>query len=98
MPNVGDVRESAAIEVLAALRKRGADVLFADPFVEQVDEHGLELSASKVTVELLESVDCVALLTPHDAFDYRMLVDHARLVFDARNELSVRSRDSVVTL
>jgi hypothetical protein len=27
-----------------------------------------------------------------------MLVDHASLVFDARNELSMRSVDSVVTL
>jgi UDP-N-acetyl-D-glucosamine dehydrogenase len=97
-PNVGDVRESAAIEVLAALQRRGADVQFADPFVDRIDEHGLELTASEVTPELLASVDCVALLTPHAAFDYRMLIDSAPLVFDARNELSVRSRDSVVTL
>jgi UDP-N-acetyl-D-glucosamine dehydrogenase len=97
-PNVGDVRESAAIEVLAALRKRGAEVLFADPYVDRIDEHGLELAGTPVTPELLRSVDCVALLTPHDAFDYAQLVEHASLVFDARNELSVRSVDSVVTL
>jgi UDP-N-acetyl-D-glucosamine dehydrogenase len=96
--NVGDVRESAAIEVLAALQKRGAEVLFADPFVEAIDEHGLRLSASEVTDDLLGSVDCVALLTPHDAFDYAALVRGASLVFDARNALSRRNLDSVVTL
>jgi UDP-N-acetyl-D-glucosamine dehydrogenase len=96
--NVGDVRESAAIEVLAALQKRGAEVLFADPFVEAIDEHGLQLSASEVTDDLLGSVDCVALLTPHDAFDYASLVRGASLVFDARNALSRRNLDSVVTL
>ena len=36
-PNVGDVRESAALEVLAALEKRGAEILYADPYVDRVD-------------------------------------------------------------
>jgi UDP-N-acetyl-D-glucosamine dehydrogenase len=97
-PNVGDIRESAAIEVLAHLQRRGAEVLYADPFVDAVGEHGLELSSVRVSDEMLESVDCVALLTPHDDFDYERVLGKARLLFDARNALSERQRDSVVTL
>ena len=97
-PDVGDVRESAAIEVLAALQRRGAEIRYADPYVESVDEHGLDLAAVEITPELLADVDCVALLTPHDDFDYAALVDAGVLVFDARNALGRRDLDSVVTL
>jgi UDP-N-acetyl-D-glucosamine dehydrogenase len=97
-PDVGDVRESAAIEVLAALQKRGAEILYADSFVNTVDEHGLHLEAVAVTSDLLTTVDCVALLTPHSDFDYFGLVASGVLVFDARNELGRRDLASVVTL
>ncbi|MGH8893334.1 MAG: nucleotide sugar dehydrogenase [Actinomycetes bacterium] len=97
-PNVGDVRESAAIEVLALLRKRGADVMYADPYVDRVEEHGLDLEAMPVDAELLADVDCVALLTPHDAFDHAAVSAQARLVFDARNALGRRHDDNVVAL
>jgi UDP-N-acetyl-D-glucosamine dehydrogenase len=96
--NVGDIRESAAIEVLAHLRRRGAEVLYSDPFVDEVHEHGLSLRSVALDDELLASVDCVALLTPHDVFDHTRVIDSARLVFDARNALAERQRESVVTL
>lgn len=97
-PNVGDIRESAAIEVLAHLRRRGAEVLYADPYVPEIDEHGLSLSSVAVDDELLAGVDCVALLTPHDDFDHDAVVRAAGLVFDARNALGERRKASVVTL
>jgi UDP-N-acetyl-D-glucosamine dehydrogenase len=96
--NVGDIRESAAIEVLAQLKRRGAQVLYADPFVDSIDEHGLDLRSVTVDDDLLRLVDCVALLTPHDAFDQVRVLNTARLVFDARNALAERHRDNVVTL
>jgi nucleotide sugar dehydrogenase len=96
--NVGDIRESAAIEVLANLQRRGAEVLYSDPFVDEVSEHGLNLRSVTLDDHLLRSVDCVALLTPHDVFDHSRVVETARLVFDARNALAERHRESVVTL
>ena len=32
-PDVEDVRESSALEIIAALRERGADVAYIDPYV-----------------------------------------------------------------
>jgi UDP-N-acetyl-D-glucosamine dehydrogenase len=89
-PDVGDLRESAAIEVMAKLAKRGADVRFHDPFVTEVTEHGLHLQASQLTDAALRDADLVAVLTPHTTYDLDVVVSAASLVFDARNAVAGR--------
>ena len=96
--DVGDVRESAAIEVLARLQRKGAEVSFHDPFVEEVHERGLSLARSDLTVEALAAADCVLLLTPHSSYDLDLIVRHSALLFDARNAIGDRHTPSVVTL
>ena len=84
-PDVGDLRESAAVEVLAKLARRGAEVRFHAPFVDAVAEHGLKLRRSRLTDAALRDADLVAILTPHSAYDLERVVAQAGLVFDARN-------------
>ena len=48
-PDVGDVRESAAIQVLAQLSAWGAKLSFHDPFVSAIDEHGVKLRRRRLT-------------------------------------------------
>src|SRR5262252_1218889 len=62
---VGDIRESPALEVLAMLRDRGADIAYADPYVPSVVIEGAELKAVDVTVAELAGADCVVILTDH---------------------------------
>jgi UDP-N-acetyl-D-glucosamine dehydrogenase len=81
---VGDIRESPALEVLAQLRERGADVAYADPFVPSVGVDGITLKAVEPTDPELGAADCVLILTDHPQFDYRRIVDVARLVVDTR--------------
>jgi UDP-N-acetyl-D-glucosamine dehydrogenase len=97
-PNVGDIRESAAIETLGLLSRRGAKISYHDPFVARVDDHGLRLRRSSLTAQSLSAADCVLLLTPHDTYDLDLIVSESRLLFDARNATNCRSRSSVVTL
>ena len=97
-PNVGDVRESAAIAVLEQLARKGADVAFHDPFVTRIDHGSLRLRRSALTREALEKADCVVVLTPHDSYDLLEVADRAQLVFDARNATPPGDRDSVVRL
>ena len=82
---VGDTRESPALEVLALLRQRGGDVLYADPYVPAVTIDGVTLKAVEPTDELLAACDCVIILTDHSEFDYQRIVGRARLVVDTRN-------------
>lgn len=89
-PDVGDLRESAAVEVIAKLARRGARVRFHDPFVAEVAEHGLALRRSALSTAALRDADLVAVLTPHTSYDLDEVVRRAALVFDARNAVAGR--------
>ncbi len=84
-PDVGDIRESAAVQVLAHLQAWGAKLSFHDPFVRDLDDHGLRLTRRRLNDALLERADAVLLLTPHSSYDLDAICDRATLVFDARN-------------
>jgi len=97
-PDVGDVRESAALQVLAHLARRGARLSFHDPFVPRIDELGLRLRRSRLTDAAVAGADAVLLLTPHASYDLDALAGRARLLFDARNATGRRDLPNVVTL
>jgi UDP-N-acetyl-D-glucosamine dehydrogenase len=83
-PGVGDTRESPALEVLAKLLARGAEVAYADPFVEEISVGGRRLKAVEPTAELLTNADCAVILTDHRQFDYNRVLAFASLVVDTR--------------
>ena len=97
-PNVGDLRESAAVATVARLCRRGARVSFHDPFVTSIDAHGVRLRRSRLTAQTVREADAVVVLTPHDAYDFDDLLADAQMVFDARNALGARGDERVVTL
>lgn len=89
--NVGDLRESPAIDVAKLLHARGAALSYHDPFVRRfvIEEAGAEpLEIPRVedlSRESLARFDAVAVLTDHLGVDYRALVRDSRAVYDARN-------------
>lgn len=83
--DIADTRESPAIEVLARLRERGAEVSYADPYVPSLITGDMILKAVDLTDDELTAADCVLILTDHSRFDYRRVVATARLVVDMRN-------------
>ncbi|HEX9123126.1 MAG TPA: nucleotide sugar dehydrogenase [Actinomycetota bacterium] len=96
--DVGDIRESPSVHVLNFLRRRGADVLFHDPFVDTLPVNGSMLSRTELSGRILERADCVAILTPHSSYDFDWIALHAGLVFDARNVYGPERRPNVVPL
>src|SRR5205809_1153770 len=82
---IGDIRESPALEILASLRKRGAEVAYVDPYVAAITLHGAVLKAVELTDGELAAADCVLILTDHPEFDYRRIVETAAFVVDTRN-------------
>ena len=97
---VGDTRESPAIEVIARLQDRGADVAYADPYVPEIAIEGHALKAVDPTDARLRDADCVVILTDHADFDYARIVDVAALVVDTRGATHAlrASADRVVEL
>lgn len=82
---VGDLRESPALDVMKELQQKGANLLYADPFVSTLMHEGLDLPRVHVDTEVVRRQDAVVILTDHREFDYRMVVDNADLVVDSRN-------------
>ncbi|MCA8965023.1 MAG: nucleotide sugar dehydrogenase [Planctomycetes bacterium] len=90
-PDVDDVRETPAAEIIKLLFEHGADVSYHDPHVplfagmrkyREYHMHSVEL-----TQEALRDADCVLIVTNHKAIDWQLVANHARLVVDSRNAL-----------
>jgi UDP-N-acetyl-D-glucosamine dehydrogenase len=84
-PNIGDVRESPAVEVAERLLSRGALVRYVDPHVPVLTTHGgTSLRAVPLTADELESAELVVITTAHADIDWALLRERAPLVLDTR--------------
>ncbi|MCA0984939.1 nucleotide sugar dehydrogenase [Halobacillus yeomjeoni] len=85
-PDVKDIRGSSAIQVIEQLVKKGVDVKFHDPFVDEIVlESNVSMKGVKITDELLGSVDCVLILTDHTVIPVDKIIKHSKNVYDTRN-------------
>jgi len=84
-PNVGDTRDSPALEVIELLARKGARVEYHDPLVPAVQLGSATLESLAWRAADLGGRDVVLILTPHDGYDWETIVRDARLVVDTRN-------------
>ena len=85
-PDIDDARESPALLVMEQVARKGAKVLYHDPYIpEVVDEHGRLWKGIELTDEMISSADCVVFSTNHSCFDVPHIVEVAKLVVDMRN-------------
>lgn len=83
--NVGDVRESPALDIMQELQSRKAVVLYNDEYVPSLTLPSHTLYSQPLTKELLQSVDCVVIITDHNYYDTSWIVQEARCIVDTRN-------------
>jgi UDP-N-acetyl-D-glucosamine dehydrogenase len=84
-PDITDVRESPALDVIEALVEKGAEVSYHDPFVPRVRLGARELTSVPLDDERIAGASCVLVATHHSTVDYARVVDRATLVVDSRN-------------
>ena len=96
--DVGDYRESPAIDIARLLEERGAVVSYTDPHVPVVDDHGVSMTGLTEADALAAGIDCAVIVTNHRAFDYDALVRTAPLIVDTRNALKGRSEPHIFRL
>ena len=92
-PNIGDQRESPAIQVARELRAAGARVVYHDPFVDSWVVDGAEVPAVDDLDTALATADMSLLLQNHAVFDIEDLARRARRMLDTRGVVSVRPPD-----
>jgi UDP-N-acetyl-D-glucosamine dehydrogenase len=86
-PEVTDLRESPALDVLGLLEEKGASVEYFDPFVPIVQHEGLNLRSAPSLSEAARACDCAVIVTHHRSIDYGALAEAAPLIFDTRNAM-----------
>jgi len=84
-PDVSDMRESPALDVIRLLHEKGAQVVYHDPHVAEIDVEGLTLKSVELSDGELAAADLVVIVTHHSVIDYPRVVAHAQRVFDTRN-------------
>lgn len=97
-PNVRDVRESPALDIIKGLSDFGADVFYHDPFVELLDFENSQLESIELTKTAVASADCVVIVTNHEIFDWEWLADTASVIVDTRNAIKEMVNGNLVKL
>lgn len=95
-PDVDDVRESPALDVIGLLQNKGAWVEYHDPHVAHIHhEHdGWQMDSVKDMMKAVKEADVVVIITDHKAYDYAAIVESAKFVFDSRNATRKYVKDS----
>jgi len=82
-----DWRESPSVGVAERLEASGAEVVFCDPYIAEVNAQHVPHPLVPFMPETLAAADLVVVLVDHPEFDPAVIAEHARLVFDTKNLL-----------
>jgi UDP-N-acetyl-D-glucosamine dehydrogenase len=85
-PDIDDPRESPALLVMEQVKRKGAKVIYHDPYIPEVaDEHGHTWVGVELTDAVISAADCVVFTTNHSCLDVDRIVSKAKLIVDTRN-------------
>jgi UDP-N-acetyl-D-glucosamine dehydrogenase len=84
-PDVSDMRESPALDVIRLLLQKGGRVTYHDPHVLELNLDGATLKSVDLSDDALSTADLVVIVTNHASIDYRRVVAKARRIYDTRN-------------
>ena len=86
-PDVDDLRESPALDVIGLLEQKGAVVGYHDPYIPHIQKDGMEMTSAPDLMSAVREVDCVVIITDHSSYDYQSILDEAKVIVDTRNAL-----------
>jgi UDP-N-acetyl-D-glucosamine dehydrogenase len=96
--DVGDMRESPALDVIELLARRGAEISYSDPWVPALKEGAHTFEAVSEVDALRRRPDCVVICTDHTVFDWKALVDSGVPIVDTRDALRKFIAPNIVRL
>jgi UDP-N-acetyl-D-glucosamine dehydrogenase len=92
-PDIDDLRESPALDVIHLLREKGAEVVYHDPYIAHFDHENMQMESVKDLMGEVAKADCVVIITNHSDYDYSAILDKAQMVVDTRNALGKQGKD-----
>jgi UDP-N-acetyl-D-glucosamine dehydrogenase len=86
-PDIDDLRESPALDVIGLLKQKGAVVSYHDPHIPTLNHDSWSLSSVTDLMDAVPQADCVVIVTNHSTYDYSAILEAAQLIVDTRNAL-----------
>ena len=84
--NVADIRESPALDVIELLIEEGAEVLYNDPYVQELEVEGChQLQSLDLTPGNLAQIDVAVIVSDHSSYDFEYISTCVGLIVDSRN-------------
>ena len=93
-PDVDDIRESPALDVIHLLHEKGSHVVYHDPYIPHLRHDNLYMDSASDLMAEVAKADCVAIITNHSNYDYPAILAQAQAVVDTRNALGQDGKDS----
>jgi UDP-N-acetyl-D-mannosaminuronate dehydrogenase len=84
-PDVSDVRESPALDVITLLLAKGAEVVYHDPYIAEIDVSGTAMKSRELSDDTLRGADLAIVITHHTSIDWERVVALSERVLDTRN-------------
>jgi UDP-N-acetyl-D-glucosamine dehydrogenase len=91
-PDIDDLRESPALDVIHLLQQKGAEVEYHDPYVGHIAHNDWEMTSVPDLMQAVGEADCVVVVTNHKSYDYAAILEAADLVVDTRNALGLQGK------
>jgi len=93
-PDIDDLRESPALDVILYLKQKGVQVSYHDPYIPSIHHEEIDLESITNLDEGVKTADCVAIITNHSSYDYDQILENANLIVDTRNALGDKGKNS----
>ncbi|MDR3575609.1 MAG: nucleotide sugar dehydrogenase [Anaerolineaceae bacterium] len=93
-PDIDDLRESPALDVIGLLMKKGARVSYHDPYIPHLDHDDWKLASVSDLMAAVRQADCVVIVTNHSSYDYAAILEAAKMIVDTRNALGKSGKNS----
>jgi UDP-N-acetyl-D-glucosamine dehydrogenase len=92
-PDIDDLRESPALDVIHLLKQKGAEVCYHDPYVAHFNHDGWEMQSVTDLMGEVRAADVVVIITNHKRYDFPAILAAASLVVDTRNALGALGKN-----
>jgi UDP-N-acetyl-D-glucosamine dehydrogenase len=92
--DIGDTRESPAIDIIESLHEKSAEVTFYDPYVDELIVNKESIFKEK-DLENISNYDMVIIHTPHTSFNKIDFENIKSLIFDTTGSFTISNAERI---
>ena len=86
--DIGDTRESPALDIIESFLEKSVDISYCDPHVDELTVNNISISREE-NIENLSSYDLILIHTPHSKFQEINFDSVASLIFDSTGSFTI---------